>query len=338
MQRRSPAHPSDGRRRPGGADARRGRQGGAIHPGPPYDRCEYVVRPRAPNASAADRRGRGHRHRLPAAVLPAAATRSSSTTRDSSTRRYIEINYGPWDRLEDDRPFIPGVGDRPPGAALYPPDVTKDELERTPDLLRQYAVVRRDSGGRLIAVPYHQAFEAPMRHAAERLRAAAALADDAGLRRYLELRARALETDDYQPSDLAWLDMKSNTVDVVIGPIETLHRPPLRLQDRGRGLCADQGQGVERPSRPVRRAAARAAARPAGARGVQAGAAGHRFRPQRVRRGLLRRRCQRRLEDDRDQPAERRTGADSRRAPGGCSSRTSCGPSSIGFWCRSPAS
>jgi hypothetical protein len=144
-----------------------------------------------------------------------------STTRDSSTRRYIEINYGPWDRLDDDRPFIPGVGDRPPGAALYPRDVTKDELERTPDLLGQYAVVRRDSGGRLIAVPYHQAFETPMRHAAERLRAAAALADDAGLRRYLELRARALETDDYQPSDLAWLDMKSNTVDVVIGPIES---------------------------------------------------------------------------------------------------------------------
>ncbi|MGH7534419.1 MAG: dipeptidyl-peptidase 3 family protein, partial [Gemmatimonadales bacterium] len=39
--------------------------------------------------------------------------------------------------------------------------------------------------------------------------------------RYLELRARALETDDYRPSDLAWLDMKRNTLDIVIGPIET---------------------------------------------------------------------------------------------------------------------
>jgi hypothetical protein len=144
-----------------------------------------------------------------------------ATLTDSSARRFVEINYGPWDRLGGDRPFIPGVGDRPPGAALYPRDVTKDEVERTPALLGEYSVVRRDEGGRLVAVPYHVAFEGPMRRAAERLREAAALADDRGLKRYLELRAKALETDQYQPSDLAWLDMKSNTIDVVIGPIET---------------------------------------------------------------------------------------------------------------------
>jgi peptidase M49-like protein len=144
-----------------------------------------------------------------------------ATITDPPTRRLVEINYGPWDRLDNDRPFLAGVGDRPAGAALYPSDATKEELERTPSVLGLYTVVRRDSAGRLVAVPYHQAYETPMRHAAARLREAAALADDAGLRRYLELRARALETDDYQPSDLAWLDMKSNTVDVVIGPIET---------------------------------------------------------------------------------------------------------------------
>ena len=44
---------------------------------------------------------------------------------DSSTRRFVEINYGPWDQLDSDRPFIPGVGERPPGAALYPADVTQ---------------------------------------------------------------------------------------------------------------------------------------------------------------------------------------------------------------------
>jgi peptidase M49-like protein len=142
-------------------------------------------------------------------------------TTDSTTRRYVEINYGPWDRLADDQPFLPGVGPRPPGAALYPADVTKEELERQPELLGQYTVVRRDSAGRLTAVPYHQAYAGPMTHAAARLREAAKLADDAGLRRYLELRARALETDDYQPSDFAWLDMKTNAIDVVIGPIET---------------------------------------------------------------------------------------------------------------------
>jgi peptidase M49-like protein len=144
-----------------------------------------------------------------------------ATLTDSATRRFVEINYGPWDRLDDDRPFIAGVGSRPPGAALYPRDVTKEEVERTPGLLGYYTVLRRDSARRLTAIPYHEAFKVPMADAAARLREAAKLADDRGLRRYLELRARALETDDYRPSDFAWLDMKSNTVDVVIGPIET---------------------------------------------------------------------------------------------------------------------
>ena len=84
-----------------------------------------------------------------------------------------------------------------------------------------YTVVRRDSAGGLVAVPYHQAFADASRRAAAKLREAAGLAEDPGLRKYLELRAGALETDEYRPSDLAWMDMKRNTVDVVIGPIET---------------------------------------------------------------------------------------------------------------------
>ena len=148
---------------------------------------------------------------------------------DPSIRRYVEINYSPWDRLENDEPFVPGVGPRPPGAELYPHDMTKDEFERAAArspaareaLSSEYTVVRRDSAGGLTAVPYHQAYAAPFGRAAARLREAAKLADDAGLRRYLELRARALETDDYRPSDMAWLDMKSNSLDIVIGPIES---------------------------------------------------------------------------------------------------------------------
>jgi peptidase M49-like protein len=144
-----------------------------------------------------------------------------AATPDADARRFIQINYGPWDRLDGNRPFIAGVGPRPPGAALYPPDITKAQLEGDSALLGTYTVVRRDSAGALAAIPYHRAFGTQMRDAAAHLREAASLADDPGLRRYLELRARALETDDYQPSDLAWLDMKRNRLDVVIGPIET---------------------------------------------------------------------------------------------------------------------
>jgi hypothetical protein len=151
------------------------------------------------------------------------------TLRDSATRDYVVLNYGPWDRLDNNAPFVPGVGPRPDGAAFYPADLSKEEFDSAakaaPDggaaLRSNYTVVRRDSTGRLVAVPYRDAFAGPSRRAAAKLREAAGLADDAGLRKYLELRARALETDDYRPSDFAWLDMKRNRLDLVIGPIET---------------------------------------------------------------------------------------------------------------------
>lgn len=149
------------------------------------------------------------------------------TAADSQTRQYILLNYGPWDRLRNNQPFVPGVGPRPPGGEFYPRDLTKEEFEKaargadSAALRSLYTVVRRDSSGALRAVPYHVAYAGPVGRAAAKLREAAGLADDPGLRRYLQLRARALETDEYRPSDLAWLDMKRNNLDLVIGPIET---------------------------------------------------------------------------------------------------------------------
>jgi hypothetical protein len=149
---------------------------------------------------------------------------------DAGIRQFIDINYGPYDRLNDNEPFIPEVGPRPPGANLYPHDITKEEFEaalakgpkaRADSLKSLYTLVRRSPDRTLIAIPYHVAFKEQNEIAAAKLREAAKLADDPGLKRYLELRATALLTDDYQPSDLAWMDMKDNTIDVVIGPIET---------------------------------------------------------------------------------------------------------------------
>jgi len=148
---------------------------------------------------------------------------------DSATRQFVDINYGPWDRLDNNAPFIPGVGPKPPGGNLYPRDVTKAQFDsavakgpaaRADSLKSQYTMIRRDSAGGLVAIPYHVAFKSYNDTAVAKLRQAAALAEDAGLKRYLTLRADALATDNYQPSDLAWLDMKTNTIDVVIGPIE----------------------------------------------------------------------------------------------------------------------
>jgi hypothetical protein len=152
-----------------------------------------------------------------------------SRIEDPDARRFAEINYGPWDRLAGNEPFVPGVGPKPPGANLYPADITKEEFEqavagggaRADSLRSLYTLVRRDSSGALTAVPYHVAFASQVERAAAKLREASALATDPGLKRYLDLRARALQTDQFQPSDLAWMDMKNNTIDVVIGPIET---------------------------------------------------------------------------------------------------------------------
>ena len=151
-----------------------------------------------------------------------------ATIDDPNLRRFAEINYGPWDRLDGDAPFVPGIGAKPLGANFYPPDVTVEEFEaaaaesdeRANALRSPYTIVRRGDDGALTAVPYSTAFAPQVEHAAARLREAAPLARDAGLRRYLELRADALLSDDYLASDLAWMEMKDNAIDLVIGPIE----------------------------------------------------------------------------------------------------------------------
>nr|WP_250428755.1 Zn-dependent hydrolase [Pontibacter ruber] len=142
---------------------------------------------------------------------------------NEAAKQFVKINYGPWDRLNNNEPFIPGVGPKPDAANFYPHDMTKQEFEQAnlKDKASQYTFLRRDANGKLITVPYHVQFKGQVQRASALLRQAAALADDAGLKKYLNLRAEALLTDNYQPSDLAWMDMKTNRIDVVIGPIET---------------------------------------------------------------------------------------------------------------------
>jgi len=143
---------------------------------------------------------------------------------DSALKEFARINYGPWDRLNNDAPFIDGIGDKPLGANFYPKDMSKREFEvavrREPALASHYTVVVRDADEGLKAVPYHQAFRFQMEYAADELRSAAELADDPGLKEYLTLRADALVTGEYQASDMSWMNMKDNTLDIVIGPIE----------------------------------------------------------------------------------------------------------------------
>jgi len=141
----------------------------------------------------------------------------------AEARRFAELNYGPWDRLDADAPFIDGVGAKPLGANLYPADLTKEEFDAAylPGKAGLYTLVRRNDAGELVLVPYSVAYADELQQAAEILRAAAELAEDVEFKNYLKLRALALISDEFQLSDMTWMDMKNNEIDLVIGPIET---------------------------------------------------------------------------------------------------------------------
>lgn len=143
--------------------------------------------------------------------------------KDPKVRRFAQYNYGPWDRLAEDKPFIPEFGARPKGARFYPDDMTKGEFEAWQQEGKdgQYSLVQRSNDGGLVLVPYSKAYASQIDQIASLLEQASALAEDQEFAAYLKLRASALKTDDYRASDLAWMSMKNNPVEVVIGPIET---------------------------------------------------------------------------------------------------------------------
>ncbi len=141
---------------------------------------------------------------------------------DADTRRFAELNYGPWDRLDGDKPFMKGVGAKPPGANFYPEDMSKEEFEQAylPGKKGLYSLIRRDAAGALTLIPYHVAYAEELKAAADLLREAAKLSASNDFASYLKLRAAALISDQYQISDMFWMDVRDNDVEVVIGPIE----------------------------------------------------------------------------------------------------------------------
>lgn len=146
-----------------------------------------------------------------------------SSIEDEQLRTFAKINYGPWDRLDNNAVFIEGHDEKAPGSNYYPKDMTKEEFEAAKLEGKEglYSFIRRDDSGALVNIPFHEHFKMENEEVAKLLREAAELSDNEALAKYLILRAEALLTDQYQASDMAWLDMKDNHIDVVIGPIET---------------------------------------------------------------------------------------------------------------------
>ena len=157
------------------------------------------------------------------------AKQASAGPLDQAGYDYFLINRGRWDRLKEDEPFVApfgAAGKKPEGAAFYPPDLTKDEMEKYitahPDqkdaLQGLFTIVRRE-GDKLVTIPYSRQYAKQLEPAAAKLREAAELTTNASLKTYLTKLADAFGKDNYRDSDMAWMDL-TGPIEVVIGPYE----------------------------------------------------------------------------------------------------------------------
>lgn len=168
--------------------------------------------------------------------------KNSTREIDKDYLHFLEINYGPFDRQDHEKPFI-GTATKPAGGAFYPQDLTKEEFEQfvqdNPDLKEDFyklnTLIRRENQT-LVAVPFEQEYKVNLEIASTHLRKAAEMTSDELLKKYLSLRADALLSGDFFDSDMAWMDLVSNDLDIVIGPIESYEDQLLGLKSSYEGI------------------------------------------------------------------------------------------------------
>ena len=151
---------------------------------------------------------------------------------------YFLINKGPWSRLDEEAPFLPGVPAKPEAANYYPAGATKEEIEAWFKALPEaqavrargfFTTIRRGPAGRLMPVPYSLEYQGDLARAAGLLREAAALTAQPTLKSFLEARAAAFLSNDYYASDVAWMELDAS-IDPTIGPYETYEDGWLNLK------------------------------------------------------------------------------------------------------------
>jgi hypothetical protein len=153
---------------------------------------------------------------------------SATIPHDVKLRTYLKINAARFDLIDENKPFV-GTDPMPPGRGFYPATLTREKVEQYvkehPEqkaaIYDQFTVVAPSSEGGLATIPYHIFYRSFLEPASQALRDAAKLSDDPAFAKFLNLRAEALLTDDYYPSDLAWLDLKNPKFDIIFAPYET---------------------------------------------------------------------------------------------------------------------
>jgi hypothetical protein len=150
-----------------------------------------------------------------------AGSRTTDSITNPNLRKYMDINYGPWDRLDENRSFVKGIGPKPLGANFYPADMRKGEYDSLNDPKKSdpYTIIVREEN-QLKVVAYTEAYQQMLLEASMCLKMAAEFFKDSSFKEFLKSRSEALLSNQYDASDRIWLDMKSNQFDIIIGPIE----------------------------------------------------------------------------------------------------------------------
>jgi hypothetical protein len=175
-------------------------------------------------------------------------------------------NVGPWLRLEENVPFIPGVPEhKPKGAGYYPEDLSKEEFQTWLNGLSEadkakatgfFWLVRRTAGKKLELVPYSQAYQEYLAPSARLLREAAKLTQNSSLKKFLTTRAEAFEKDNYYDSDVAWMDLDSE-LEITIGPYETYEDELFGYKAAFEAFVNFEKRGRDQEALPLQRRAAR---------------------------------------------------------------------------------
>lgn len=149
--------------------------------------------------------------------------------RHQKVLRLLRRNAMPYDQLQS---FATFVGDIPyyEGHELYPRGMTASRFDAAhaaldaasqQEWMYPYTVIREDGQGGYRAVRYHQEYAETIDRIATLLREAAALAENESFKKYLEIKAGALLSDEYFEADVAWIDLQDNKYELVIGPFES---------------------------------------------------------------------------------------------------------------------
>ncbi len=171
--------------------------------------------------------------------LPALAPLVAAS--DDLSKSLFRRNWGPGCAapLTEKNPQCTAITGAPkPVVDAYPADWQKDPgfcvaLEKLPGskaLLDPFVTVQRDATGKLMAVPFSEAYKAPMMAIAHELQDAADDVADPGeapLKDYLSAAARSFVTNDWNPADEAWSKMtvKNSKWYVRVAPDEVYWEP-----------------------------------------------------------------------------------------------------------------